>query len=64
MWPPFLEICLFRPFSAFFALFGGSEEHLGNPENALFPQISSDLLKPPSLPKQGFKNSGTFRGVF
>ena len=49
-----------RPWSAFFALFlpfspfsGGCEEHLGNPENGgkkgIFPQISSDLLKPPSL---------------
>ena len=45
-----------RPKSAFFALFlpfltfsGGSEEHLGNPENGgqrPFPQISSDFLKP------------------
>ena len=48
-----------RPFSAFFALFlpfsffsGGPEQYLKNSEKArkdLFPQISSDLLKPPSL---------------
>ena len=49
-----------RPKSALFALFlpflpfsGGAEEHLENPENGgkrpFFPQISWDLLKPPSL---------------
>ena len=49
-----------RPKSAFFALFlpfspfsRGCKEHLGNPESSEkkgpFPQISSDLLKPPSL---------------
>ena len=48
-----------QPKSTFFAIFlpfspfsGGCEQHLGNPENEekdLFPQISSDLLKPPSL---------------
>ena len=42
----------FTPFSAFSPFSGGYEEHLGNPENGgkrPFPQISSDLLKPPSL---------------
>ena len=48
-----------QPKSTFFARFlpfspfsGGCEEHLGNPENGekgLFPQIASDLRKPPSL---------------
>ena len=48
-----------RPKSAFFSLFlpfppfsGGCEEQLENPiseEKGLFPQMSSDLLKPPSL---------------
>ena len=54
VWPPFLEIGRNRPFSALFLPFsGGCEEHLGNPriseEKGLFPQISSDFLKPPSL---------------
>ena len=43
------EFALFLPFSPFSGVY---EEHLGNPErreNGLFPQISSDLLKPPSL---------------
>ena len=41
-----------RPFSALVAFCGGSEEHLKNPkkeEKGLFPQISLDFLKPPSL---------------
>ena len=45
--PAFALLLTFPPFS------GGSEKHLGNPEylrkKAFFPQISSDLLKPPSL---------------
>ena len=44
-----LHFLPFAPFS------GWSEEHLGNPENAgkgLFPQMSSDLLKPLSLRSQ------------
>ena len=56
VWPPFLEIGrigLFRPFSAFFALFRRVQRAPGKSrkrrKKAPFPQISSDLLKPPSL---------------
>ena len=55
VWPPVLEIGLFRPFSAFSPFPGRPEQHLENPENGsktkgpFFPHISSDLLKPPSL---------------
>ena len=59
-----------RPKSAFVALFlpfspfsGGCEEDLGNPENALFPQISSDFLKAPSL-KPPFGAFWRIRGLF
>ena len=48
--PKSAKIALFLPFSPFS---GGCREHLGNPrtseEKGLFPQISSDFLKPPSL---------------
>ena len=43
VWPPFLEIGRNRPFSPFFWEIQKMEE------KGLFPQISSDLLKPPSL---------------
>ena len=61
------EIGLFRPFSAFFALFRKARRAPGksriSEEKGLFPQISSDLLKPPSLkppftaPQNGPANS-------
>ena len=51
--PPFLEFCRNRPFSPFFCLFlegaKSSWEIQKTEEKGLFPQISSDLLKPPSL---------------
>ena len=63
VWPPFLEIGRNRPFcapfSAFFALFRRVRRALGKSkkteEKGLSPQISIDLLKPPSLkpPFQG-----------
>ena len=47
------EIGLFRPFSAFFALFRRVRRAPGKyqktEEKGLYPQISSDFLKPPSL---------------
>ena len=56
VWPPFLEIGRNRPFSPFFCLFRPFPEGTKSTweiqkteENGLFPQISSDLLKPPSL---------------
>ena len=56
VWPPFLEIGQNRPFSPFFCLFRPFPEGAKSPweiqkteEKGLFPQISSDLLKPPSL---------------
>ena len=58
--PPFLEIGQNRPFSSVFCLFspfyGGCEstwEIQKTEEKGLFPQISSDLLKPPSLKPPG-----------
>ena len=56
VWPPFLEIGRNRPFSPFFCLFRSfpvgaksTWEIQKTEEKGLFPQISSDLLKPPSL---------------
>ena len=47
------EIGLFRPFSAFFGPFPegakSTREIQKMEEKGLFPQISSDFLKPPSL---------------
>ena len=56
VWPPFPEIGWNRPFPPFFCLFRPFPEGAKSTwkiqkteENGLFPQISSDLLKPPSL---------------
>ena len=56
VWPPFLEIGRNRPFSPFFCPFRPFPEGAKSTweiqkteEKGLFPQISSDLLKPPSL---------------
>ena len=56
VWPPFPEIGRNRPFSPFFCLFRPFPESLKSTweiqkteEKGLFPQISSDFLKPPSL---------------
>ena len=56
VWSPFPEIGRNRPFSPFFCRFhpfpeGGKSiwEIEKTEERGLFPQISSDLLKPPSL---------------
>ena len=56
VWPPFPEIGRNRPFSPFFCLFRPFPEGLKSTwkiqkteEKGLFPQISSDFLKPPSL---------------
>ena len=56
VWPPVLEIGRNRPFSPFFCLFRPFPEGLKSTwkiqkteEKGLFPQISSDFLKPPSL---------------
>ena len=56
VWPPFQEIGRNRPFSPFFCLFRSFPEGAKSTwkiqkteEKGLFPQISSDLLKPPSL---------------
>ena len=56
VWPPFLEISRNWPFSPFFCLFRPFPEGAKSTweiqkteEKGLFPQISSDLLKPPSL---------------
>ena len=56
VWPPVLEIGQNRPFSPFFCLFHPFPEGPKSTwkiqkteEKGLFPQISSDLLKPPSL---------------
>ena len=53
VWPPFLEIGRNRPFSPFFCLFRpflegakSTWEIQKTEEKGLFPQISSDLLKP------------------
>ena len=55
-WPPVLEIGRNRPFSPFFCLFLPFPEGTKSTwkikkteEKGLFPQISSDFLKPPSL---------------
>ena len=55
-WSPFLEIGRNRPFSPFFCLFHPLPEGAKSTwkiqkteEKGLFPQISSDLLKPPPL---------------
>ena len=56
VWPPFSEIGRNRPFSPFFCLFRPFPEDAKSTwkiqkteEKGLFPQISSDFLKPPSL---------------
>ena len=56
VWPPFLEIGRNRPKSPFFCLFRPFPEGAKSTweiqkmeEEGLFPQISSDFLKPPSL---------------
>ena len=56
VWPPFPEIGRNRPFSPFCCLFRPFPEGLKSTweiqkteEKGLFPQISSDFLKPPSL---------------
>ena len=56
VWPPFPEIGRNRPFSPFFCLFRPFPEGPKSTwkiqkteEKGLFPQISLDLLKPPSL---------------
>ena len=53
VWPPFPEIGRNRPFSPFFRPFPegakSTWEIQKTEEKGLFPQISSDLLKPPSL---------------
>ena len=56
VWPPFLEIGQNRPFSPFFCIFRSFPEGAKSTwkiqkteEKNLFPQISPDLLKPPSL---------------
>ena len=56
VWPPFLEIGRNRPFSPFCCPFRPFPEGTKSTweiqkteEKGLFPQISSDLLKPPSL---------------
>ena len=56
VWPPFLEIGRNRPKSPFFCLFRPFPEGAKSTweiqkteEKGLFPQISSDFLKPPSL---------------
>ena len=56
VWPPFPEIGRNRPFSPFFCLFRPFPEDSKSTweiqkteEKGLFPQISSDLLKPQSL---------------
>ena len=56
VWPPLLEIGRNRPFSPFFCLFRpfpegakSTWETQKTEEKGLFPQISSELLKPPSL---------------
>ena len=56
VWPPFPGIGRNRPFSPFFCLFRPFPEGLKSTwkiqeteEKGLFPQISSDFLKPPSL---------------
>ena len=56
VWPPFLEIGRNRPFPPIFCLFRPFPEGAKSTweiqkteEQGLFPQISSDLLKPPSL---------------
>ena len=56
VWPPFLEIVRNRPKSPFFCLFRPFPEGAKSTweiqkteEKGLFPQISSDFLKPPSL---------------
>ena len=56
VWPPVLQIGRNRPFSPFFCLFCHFPEGKKatwkiqkTEEKGLFPQISSDFLKPPSL---------------
>ena len=56
VWPPFPEIGRNRPFPPFFCLFRPFPEGLKSTwkiqeteEKGLFPQISSDFLRPPSL---------------
>ena len=67
VWPPFPEIGRNRPFPPFFCLSRPFPEGTKSTweiqkteEKGLFPQISSDLLKPPSLkpPFAAFQNLG------
>ena len=78
VWPPFPEIRRNRPFSPFFCLYRPFPEGAKSTwkiqkteEKGLFPKISSDLLKPPSLKppfvalqliKQYNKNRGFAKG--
>ena len=68
VWPPFLGIGRNRPFSPFFCLFRPFPEGTKSAweiqkteEKGLFPQISSDLLKPPSLKPPFAALQGKFR---
>ena len=67
VWPPFLEIGQNRPFSPFFCLFRPFPEGAKSTceiekteEKGLFPQISSDSLKPPSLKPPVMRHSNFF----
>ena len=69
VWPPFLEIGRNRPKSPFFCLLRPFPEGAKSTweiqkteEKGLFPQISSDLLKPPSL-KPPFAALQTIVGI-
>ena len=77
VWLPFLEIDRNRPFSPFFCLFcpfpegaKSTWEIQKTEEKGPFPQISSDLLQPPSLkppfaaPQTKHEKSSNFRGKF
>ena len=73
VWLPFLEISRNRPFSPFFCLFRPFPEGAKSAweiqkteEKGPFPQISSDLLKPPSLkpPFAALQFRGHLRGMF
>ena len=70
VWPPVLEIGRSRPFSPFSCLFRPFPEGPKSTwkiqkteEKGLFPQISSDLLKPPSL-KPPFAALQDFEPIF
>ena len=70
VWPHFLEIGQNRPFSPFFCLFRPFPEGAKSTweiqkteDKGLFPQISSDCIKPPSL-KPPFAALQTLHEVF